>query len=161
MKILATIGPETIKSENLKYILKNTNFVRLNSSHNSINWHKSAIKSIRKFNPNSLILVDFPGVKPRTQNKESIKVNKNEVIAFAFNKRVKGKCIQLTRALPKLFKKSLFSLDDGKIIFKTVKFEKNIIFGKALNDCVIKPRKGLNIPGSIYNDKMQEKLKNF
>ncbi len=158
MKILATIGPETIKSENLKYILKNTNFVRLNSSHNSINWHKSAIKSIRKFNPYSLILVDFPGVKPRTQNKESIKVNKNEIIAFAFNKRVKGKCIQLTRPLPKLFKKSLFSLDDGKIIFKTVKFEKNIIFGKALNDCVIKPRKGLNIPGSIYNDKMQEKI---
>ena len=32
MKILATIGPETIKSENLNYILKNTNFVRLNSS---------------------------------------------------------------------------------------------------------------------------------
>ena len=48
MKILPTIGPETIKTKNLKFILDKTDIVRLNSSHNTINWHKKAIKKIKK-----------------------------------------------------------------------------------------------------------------
>ena len=67
MKILPTIGPETIKTKNLKFILDKTDIVRLNSSHNTINWHKKAIKKIKKINSNSVILVDIPGVKPRTK----------------------------------------------------------------------------------------------
>ena len=48
MKILPTIGPETIKLKNLKFLLSRSDFVRLNSSHNSIIWHKNAIKKIKK-----------------------------------------------------------------------------------------------------------------
>ena len=59
MKILATIGPETIRKKNLKYLLKHTSLIRLNSSHNSVDWHKSAIKSIKKLKPKAMVLVDF------------------------------------------------------------------------------------------------------
>ena len=59
MKILPTIGPETIKSKNLKYILNKTEIVRINSSHNTIAWHKSAIRKIKKIKPNSVIQLIF------------------------------------------------------------------------------------------------------
>ena len=77
MKILPTIGPETIKTNNLKYILKRTNIVRINSSHNSIAWHKKAISKIKKINSSCVILIDFPGVKPRTINDNDAKIKKN------------------------------------------------------------------------------------
>ena len=44
MKILPTIGPETVKKQNLKFLLERTDMVRINSSHNSIDWHKTTIK---------------------------------------------------------------------------------------------------------------------
>ena len=44
MKILPTIGPETIKLKNLKFLLSRSDFVRLNSSHNSIIWHKMQLR---------------------------------------------------------------------------------------------------------------------
>ena len=57
MKILPTIGPETIKSKNLKYILNKTEIVRINSSHNTIAWHKSAIRKIKKKNPKCYLMI--------------------------------------------------------------------------------------------------------
>jgi len=158
MKILPTIGPETIKTNNLKYILSQTNFVRINSSHNSISWHKKAIKKIKKIKPESIILIDFPGIKPRTKNNNEIIVKKNEVILFSYKKKINKKSILITKPLPKIYKKKYFSIDDAKIVFKIISSNKNTISGKALNDCIIKPKKGLNIPGSIYDDKTQEKI---
>jgi len=105
MKILPTIGPETIKTNNLKYILSQTNFVRINSSHNSISWHKKAIKKIKKIKPESIILIDFPGIKPRTKNNNEIIVKKNEVILFSYKKKINKKSILITKPLPKIYKK--------------------------------------------------------
>lgn len=158
MKILVTIGPETVKYENLKYLLKKTDMVRINSSHNLIEWHKSTIKKIKKINPKSVILVDFPGVKPRTNNKNPNKIKKNQIITFRYGKKKIVDEILLTRPLPKNIKNKFFSIDDGKFYFKLISKSKNSITGKALQDCVIKPKKGLNIPGSIYDDKLQEKI---
>ena len=157
MKILPTIGPETIKTNNLKYILKRTNIVRINSSHNSIAWHKKAISKIKKINSSCVILIDFPGVKPRTINYSDTKIKKNQIVTFSFKKTTKKSTILLSKPLPKIINKRFFSLDDGKIIFKTVSFNKNYITGRALNNCLIKPKKGLNIPNSIYDNKTQEK----
>ena len=157
MKILPTIGPETIKTNNLKYILKRTNIVRINSSHNSIAWHKKAISKIKKINSSCVILIDFPGIKPRTINDNDAKIKKNQIVTFSFKKTTKKSTILLSKPLPKIINKRFFSLDDGKIIFKTVAFNKNYITGRALNNCLIKPKKGLNIPNSIYDNKTQEK----
>jgi len=90
MKILPTIGPETIKYKNLKFILDRTDIVRLNSSHNTTDWRKSAIKKIKKINARSVILIDFPGVKPRTNNKTSRYIKKNNyafLITISFPKK--------------------------------------------------------------------------
>lgn len=38
-KLIVTIGPATENTLNLKYILSKTKLVRLNFSHNSVEWH--------------------------------------------------------------------------------------------------------------------------
>ena len=158
MKILTTVGPETIKYKNLKYLLDRTDMVRINSSHNSIEWHKSTIKKIKKINPRSVILIDFPGVKPRTNNKNPRYIKKNQIISFRYGNKNLVDDILLTKPLPKNIKAKIFSIDDGKFYFKLISKKKNSIKGKALQDCIIKPKKGLNIPDSIYDDNLQEKI---
>ena len=161
MKILPTIGPATENIKDLKYLFNYCSMVRLNTSHNKISWHKKKINLIKKLNKNIDILVDIPGVKPRTNNKNKVYLKKNDVIKFGYKiKKSHGTFIELTRNLP--HKKGLvnkfFSLDDGKIIFKIIKFTDKEIVGKALHDCVIYPKKGLNIPNSIYDNSEQKKI---
>jgi pyruvate kinase len=161
MKILPTIGPATEKIKDLKYLFNYCNMVRLNSSHNNINWHKRVINLIKNIDDKIEVLVDIPGVKPRTNNKTSIKIKKNEIVYFGHNLKFKTKnFISLTRKLPK--KKSniskLFSLDDGKILFKLIKFNNKFISGRAIHDCIIYPKKGLNIPNSVYDNVEQKNI---
>ena len=161
MKILPTIGPATQKVKDLKFLFKYCSMARINTSHNNIFWHKKIINLIKKINPNIDILVDIPGIKPRTNNTKNIILKKNEIIDFIYKpKKTKKKFIQLTRKIPKKRGKlnKFFSLDDGKILFKLIKFNKNFITGKALTDCIIKPKKGLNIPYSVYDNKAQKKI---
>ena len=74
-KILSTIGPAS-EGKNLKYIVGKSEFIRLNLSHNTIAWHNKNIKKIKKIDQNKLILVDIPGIKPRTLNSKKIKIKK-------------------------------------------------------------------------------------
>jgi pyruvate kinase len=76
MKILPTIGPETETTKDLKYLFKYCSMARLNSSHNNIDWHKKIINLIKKINDKIDILVDIPGVKPRTNNIADVKIKK-------------------------------------------------------------------------------------
>ena len=76
MKILPTIGPATENIRDLKYLFKHCTMARLNSSHNEILWHKKMVKQIKKIDGKIDILVDIPGVKPRTNNSFEIKVKK-------------------------------------------------------------------------------------
>ena len=160
MKILPTIGPATEKAKDLKFLFNYCSMVRLNTSHNNIQWHKKIIKLIKKISNKVDILVDIPGVKPRTDNKKDIYVKKNNIIEFGYNlKTINKNSVKLTRQLPKKKDKAnFFSLDDGKILFKTIKFDNNIIIGKALHDCIIQPKKGLNIPNSVYDNNEQKKI---
>jgi pyruvate kinase len=161
MKILPTIGPASEKIKDLKYLFNYCTMARLNTSHNNILWHKKMINLIKKINSNVDILVDIPGVKPRTNNKIDIKINKNDIVYFGYglNKTNKN-FIHLTRKLPKINIKvnKFFTLDDGKILFKLIKFNKNIISGKAMHNCIVKPKKGLNIPNSVYDNNEQKKI---
>ena len=114
MKILPTIGPATEKNKDLKFLFNYCTMARLNTSHNNISWHKKMINLIKKINSKVDILVDIPGVKPRTNNKNNISIKKDDLVKFAFNyKKNDTKIIQLTRKLPQKIGKAnkFFSLD--------------------------------------------------
>ena len=158
-KILSTIGPAS-EGKKLKYFIDNSDLVRLNMSHNSLTFHKKNIKEIKKTNPNMLILVDIPGIKPRTTNKKTISIKKGQEVKFSYRKFTNSnKIIPLSNPLPNIKKKSkIFYLSDGSYEFKNLKFKNQILSGIACQSFDLKPYKGLNIPFSIYNDIIQEKL---
>ena len=159
-KILPTIGPATENSSNLKQVLKFSSFIRLNGSHNSISWHSQISKKIKKIKPDTAILLDLPGMKPRTNNKFELNILKNERVNFFFKKKVIKdrfvKSIELTRPIPELKGKlNFFSVSDGKYLFKIIKIGKHNILGKSLSNFILRPKQGVNIPNSIYNEKKQ------
>ena len=78
-KVLATLGPVS-SDKNLKYLLDKCEMVRLNMSHNSLQWHNKNINKIKKIDPKKYILVDIPGAKPRTLNVNPIKIKKGQII---------------------------------------------------------------------------------
>ena len=84
MKIIATIGPASESFESIIKINKYTNLFRLNGSHNSIIWHRNISKKIKLANINNKILLDIPGIKPRTDNKNDINIKKNDLVIFYF-----------------------------------------------------------------------------
>ena len=155
-KILSTIGPAS-EGRQLNYLIKKSEIVRLNMSHNSKEWHKKVIEKIRKFDEKKLILVDIPGVKPRTENKKKIDIKKGQKINFKFSlKEFDG--INISNPLPKL-KKNIkkFSLSDGSYTFKLIKSDGYSLQGISEQDFILKSGKGLNIPLSVYDDILQEK----
>tara|TARA_B100002019_G_C21224672_1_gene576709 strand:- start:142 stop:1482 length:1341 start_codon:yes stop_codon:yes gene_type:complete len=159
--ILPTIGPKTENEKDIKFLFKYCKAVRLNGSHNSLKWHKLISNKIKKIDKNKTILLDIPGVKPRTANEINILIKKNEKIIFYFKKKPKKsknfQYIEITNPLPKIRKKFFFSINDGEFQFKIIKISKNYIIGKSLQNLQLLPKKGINIPYSIYNNKLQEK----
>jgi pyruvate kinase len=158
-KILTTIGPAS-DGKNLKYFINNSDFIRFNMAHNAISWHKKNIDQVKKINPNKLVLVDIPGVKLRTLNKKSIFIKKGEKVKFSYKVLKKeNNVILLSNPLPKIKKKSkFFYLSDGIFEFKNLNIKNRILTGISCQNFTLNPKKGLNIPFSIYNDKIQEKL---
>lgn len=165
IKILPTIGPASESIKSLKRILKFTDTLRLNGSHNDVAWHVKTSYNIKKINPNCKILIDVPGIKPRTQNLDRISIIKNQRVIFFFKKKPKILkvnyeiiYIKISKPLPKFDKIKFFSVSDGKYIFRFFKHGTNYIGGISLQDFILLPKKGLNIPNSIYSNKEQIKL---
>jgi len=158
-KILTTIGPAS-SGKNLKYFLDRSDFLRLNTSHNVLNWHKANINKIKKINSEKLILVDIPGVKPRTLNNNPILIKKGQKIRFGYKISKKEKeVIKLSNPLPKINKKSkYFYLSDGTYEFKNLVIKNKILSGVSCQNFTLYPKKGLNIPYSIYDDNLQKKV---
>ena len=163
IRILATIGPKTDNTSSIEFINSHTQFMRLNGSHADYEWHKEAVDKIRQVNPEAIILLDIPGIKPRTNNAENIDIAKGEIITFYHGNKPKAGGIPLTRQLPAIAElPAMFSLNDGQHFFEAISHTETSITGVSLSDFNLKTRKGLNIPGAVYDDdKQQELIINF
>ena len=116
-KILPTIGPISEDVKSLKKILSVSKLVRINGSHGTLEWHKKISKRVKKIDREAKILLDIPGIKPRTANKESTKIKKNEEVYFYFSNDIKFDCksIKITNPLPKIdYRCKSFSISDGQ-----------------------------------------------
>ena len=72
----------------LEYALQNIN-EKLELKLKKINLINFPInKRIKKINPSCKILIDLPGIKPRTLNQHKLQIKKNEKIIFYFKKIV-------------------------------------------------------------------------
>ena len=157
IKTMVTIGPESCSENDVKEFSRHTKLFRLNGSHSSIEWHSKAISLIRNLIPDAFILLDIPGIKPRTSNEHAIEITSGQLVTFASPNSVSSdNCVYLTKALP-TYPEDLqsFSINDGQYIFDVTNTRGSIITGRSLESFILNPKKGINIPGSIYDEKLQ------
>ena len=144
------------------YFCEFSDFLRINGSHNTIDWHKKISRRIKSINSQTKILFDLPGIKPRVKNITNIQIKKNQRVLFfygAMSKEFVGLKINTTKPIPKIKKKlKTFSLSDGKFLFNIIRSGKNFIIGKSLENFNLSTRQGINIPFSKYDEKKQLKV---
>ncbi len=165
-KILPTIGPITEELQSLKKILRYSDLVRINGSHATYAWHKNVVKKIRSIQKDAKILLDVPGIKPRTKNKTEIKITKSSYVVFFYKsinrnifKDQKYIFIEITNPLPKITQSiNHFSISDGQYKFIYKKNGKNYIVGRSTETFTLGEKKGLNVPFSVYDEKEQQKI---
>ena len=82
IKILATIGPSSDARPIIKDFSGHNVLFRLNGSHGDLSWHQQTVKNIRSQVEDAFILLDVPGVKPRTANEQALNISKGQHVIF-------------------------------------------------------------------------------
>ena len=150
-KIVATLGPSwSSKSMIEKMIVAGMNVVRINMSHYNPDFNLPLIvKQIRKASKNQnksiAILMDLPGPKIRTANKDTIIIKRGKEYTLGAEADIP---INTQLKYNKIRNNAKVKIDDGKLSFKVIKkITASKIRIKALNSAKIYTRKGVNISG--------------
>ncbi|MCX6765361.1 MAG: pyruvate kinase [Candidatus Moranbacteria bacterium] len=162
-KIVATIGPVSERREILEQMIKEgMNVARLNFSHGDFLWHKKVIRRIRDLSENLAvpvgIMVDLQGPRIRIGNEKELAVRKKEIVWVTGPSRKKNRReglknrpkvlhIDLDNIVQLVRKGDEILIEDGLIKLKVREKHPGVLKCEAVNGGVIKPRKGVNIPG--------------
>ena len=155
-KIVATLGPSSNTKDMIKKLYEaGVTMFRMNSSHGDVEFHKKNLQIIREIEKeeNTLIpvLLDLQGPKIRVgQLKEPIEIKKGEILKFKHMTDMDGDIIPVDYKgmADDVTPGEMIMIDDGKIQLEVQKTENQVIYAKVLGDGLLKPRKGINIPGS-------------
>jgi pyruvate kinase len=173
-KIIATIGPASEKESVLiDMINKGMNVARLNFSHGNFSSHKRIIRLVRKISEKLdvpiAIVADLQGPRIRVSNIKEFAVQKNEIILISEaplpmkagpigriihnlkkvgeKRGVKNLNLDLKGVVKFAKVGSDILIEDGLIKINILERKKGKIIGRVVNGGIIKPRKGVNIPG--------------
>ncbi len=154
-KIVATIGPAVDSSKGIKRLLElGVNVFRLNTSHGTMEDHLEKFKTIRsvcdKYDYNAAIMIDLQGPKIRVGNLEKdIELKTGQKAIFAHNSTEKDIIpVDYEGIANDVSKGNKILLDDGKIQAIVKDVQDNKVYVEITNGGILKPRKGLNIPGA-------------
>lgn len=156
-KIVATLGPATSNYEMINQLIEaGASMFRLNTSHGTEEIHAENIETIRKISKESgkfiPVLVDLQGPKIRVGNiKSPVEIKEGQEIVLEATDNIDNPEI-----IPvdyegiaddvKIGDKIL--LDDGNVGLQVLEVKNHKIYAKVLYGKIIKPRKGINLPGS-------------
>ena len=155
-KIVATLGPASSEEEIIEQLVTaGATMFRLNTSHNTAEEHAKTIEKIRaiekKLKVFIPILVDLQGPKIRVGNLINpipLEVGKELVLEYGLEQTdpeivpVDSKGIA-----DDVHEGECILLDDGKIKIQVTKKEGKRVYVKVLHGELLKPRKGINVPG--------------
>lgn len=151
IKIVATIGPGSIAEDSLLALKEaGMSIARLNGSHADLDWHRKAIKSIRKVIPDTPILLDIPGRKIRTtQLKHEPSFIAGESIILTTDTTHDGTekvPVNYSNLHNNLSAGDIILADDGTLKFTVKKVKGRDIHITAKTDGCLRSRKGINVP---------------
>ncbi len=156
-KILATLGPATSSVEQIKNLIyAGIDGVRLNFSHGEFNFFEKLYENIHltcvEEKTPLAVLIDLQGPKIRIGElaEPSVQINENDIIEITTENIIgtKNRISTTYKDLPKDAEiGNLILIDDGLIRLKIIDKTENSVFCKVLNNGLLKPRKGMNLPG--------------
>ena len=155
-KIVATLGPATSSKAMIKKLFDaGVTMFRLNSSHGTEEFHKQNLTYIREIEEEEQrlipVLLDLQGPKIRIgEIGNPIELKKGEILKFKHQKELEGDIIPVDYKgmANDVTPGEKILIDDGKIQLEVEKVENSVIYARVLTDGLLKPRKGINIPGS-------------
>ena len=156
-KIIATIGPASEGKKIFSEMVRNgMNVCRLNFSHSDFSWHQDVIRRIReigrKIRQPIGIMADLQGPRIRIASKKEQKVRKGEIVwvgSVVHRSHPASPTILLdSPEAVKLIKPgNEILIEDGLIKLKIISKSGKLAKCQALDDGVVRPKKGVNIPG--------------
>ncbi|WP_127533263.1 pyruvate kinase [Paenibacillus kobensis] len=156
-KIVCTMGPACESVETLKDMMNaGMNVARLNMAHGELEDHSARIASIREAaaatGSNVSILMDIKGPEIRIGKlkEASYELKAGQALTFVTEEQLgDGEKLWVNYAdMPKVMEPGgVILLDDGLIELRVNSVDEKNIYCTVVNGGVIKPRKGVNLPG--------------
>ncbi|MBT8254687.1 MAG: pyruvate kinase, partial [Bacteroidia bacterium] len=158
-KIVATLGPATQDKATLKAMIdEGADVFRVNFSHAKYDDVKERVRLVRELNDefgyNTAILADLQGPKLRVGVMDhEVVVNEGDEIYFETGKEFKGTKERIYMTYDN-FPRDVnpgerILLDDGKLIFETVKTDrKSKVLAKVIQGGPLRSKKGVNLPNT-------------
>ena len=155
-KIVATLGPVSRDEKIIEeMILAGATMFRINTSHNTAEEHhqtiekvKAVAKRLKTFIP---IMVDLQGPKIRVGNLiEPVKIEPGKELVLEYGLEQTDPNIipvDYKGVADDVYEGEYILLDDGKIKIQVIKKEGARVHVKVVHGELLKPRKGINIPG--------------
>ena len=155
-KIVSTLGPASRNESTIEeLVLAGATMFRINTSHNTPEEHAEAIalirnveKRLKTFIP---VLIDLQGPKIRVGNLiEPIPLKEGQELILQYGLEQNDPNIvpvDYKGIAEDLHVGEYILLDDGKIKIEVTKKEGEKVYVKVLHGELLKPRKGINIPG--------------
>lgn len=157
-KIVATIGPSSQSKKQLQPLVESgVSIARLNMSHGDNVYHSETVKNVRiveKLVKKPLgVLVDLAGPKIRIGDFENLEIELVPGKEFILTtEKIAGTDKKVYINYPAIVKEvkkgMLILLDDGKKALEVVKVTPKEVVTIVKTGGVIKPRRGVNIPGA-------------
>ncbi len=143
IKIICTLGPNSLNTKFLEYSRKNIDLLRLNMSHLSISDLKKNISYIKK-KTNCPVCIDTEGAQIRSKYKKRKLLKKNTTIEIG---KIEKKSLNL---YPDYINNKLKLNDTLNIGFeglrvKIIKKDKKKLFAKVLNEGFLENNKGIHL----------------
>ncbi len=155
-KIVATIGPASDSSETLESLVKaGVNVFRFNMKHEPAEMYRPKVERaqevIKKLGANVGILFDLqgPDIRVDTTDKAPIEVKNGNKLHFGSDfSTTDAQSVKISHSVifEELNVGDSILIDDGFYEFKVIEKTSNGVYAEAQGDCLVKNRKGLNLP---------------
>ncbi len=155
-RIVCTIGPCSLAEPMLRGLCDaGMGIARLNGSHADLDWHRNAIREIRRVAPDVPILLDIPGRKIRTlqlAHEPSFAAGEEIVLTTGTDHAGGAKVpVNYPDLHADLKPGDTVLADDGTLRFTVARIEGRDIHCRAETAGTLRSRKGINVPFVTLN----------
>ncbi len=156
-KIVATISDKTCTPDFIRKMFENgMDVVRMNTAHQKPEGALKIINDVRSVSEKIALLIDTKGPEVRTARTDKVvhlRTGQEILIKGDPEKESTDECIYVSYSgfVNEVPDNTKILIDDGYVELEVIRKQSDLLLCKALNDGVVKGRKGVNVPNVYFN----------